>query len=280
VGSIFQIMFCGIPFHELVELGVDLAQERINVGEPVARLLHGGLHALPQVVSAESLHDAEAQLFADHQQKSDGDVVIALVVAQMRILDNHLQDENGELVLQGKTLLVRNARGKALQRPVHIQDHLIVLAMLGQLRQERSLVQTVRVDFQQQRPYSAPQIICQNETFTSLSQNRRALPPTSPNGSIAKSCHVFSVELLLLRACSINSRFFRSAADSSSASGARLHPENSNYNSYLCRTSVPTWCLRFRRTRTAARTHRTSRCSTARRSPRRDCSSRSPAPPL
>jgi hypothetical protein len=143
--------------------------------------------------------------------------MIALVVAQMRILDNHLQDENGELVLQGKTLLVGNARGKALQRPVHIQDHLIVLAVLGQLRQERSLVQTVRVDFQQQRPYSAPQIICQNETFTSLSQSRRALPPTSPNGSIAKSCHVFSVELLLLRACSINSRFFRSAADSSSA---------------------------------------------------------------
>ena len=58
-----------------------------------------------------------------------------LIVPQMRMLHYHPQDQHRKLILQCDSLFVWNARWKAFQRSIHIQNDLIVFQVMLQFDQ-------------------------------------------------------------------------------------------------------------------------------------------------
>lgn len=77
----------------------------------------------------------------------------------MRIFGNDTHDEDGELVLQCDSLLVGDARWKALQAAIYIENDLVVLGMRFQVFDARHGLHLVRVDVHEQRPNLSPQIV-------------------------------------------------------------------------------------------------------------------------
>lgn len=73
----------------------------------------------------------------------------------MRVLGDDPEDDDSQLILQGETLLYGNSRGKSLQTPVDVQNHLIVLGMCAELLEGRDRVALLSIDAEKKRPHTA-----------------------------------------------------------------------------------------------------------------------------
>ena len=52
-------------------------------------MLHGGSHELLEVRNGKTLHDVKGEFLPNYQKKCDGNIVIALVVVETRLLQKN-----------------------------------------------------------------------------------------------------------------------------------------------------------------------------------------------
>lgn len=94
---------------------------RINVIKLECSYLHCRGHKVFQVCYGQLLRNVVTHFLSNHQQEGDGNVMVTLVVMQLRMLHQHPDNQSSQLILKTRPFFVFDARGKTFQTSINIQ---------------------------------------------------------------------------------------------------------------------------------------------------------------